>query len=119
MQTGFLKITGKLLVFKFPIKDFTYFTVFFFQFIYLNYRVDFPSRLEVRGCLDLRSFVLRCPEYEHLRKLGLKNLTESILGRTLDKSARVRLSNWEAEELTDAQTEYAADDALVAVDIFR
>ena len=63
--------------------------------------------------------MLRCRDFEHLEKLGLKNLAESILGQTLDKSPRLRLSNWEAEELTQRQREYAADDALVAVDIFR
>ena len=31
----------------------------------------------------------------------------------------MRLSNWEAETLDAQQTEYAANDALVATDIFR
>ena len=79
----------------------------------------FSSSLPVLGCLDLRAFVLRCRDFEHLEKLGLKNLTESILGQTLDKSPRLRLSDWEAEQLSQKQMEYAADDALVAVDIFR
>ena len=78
-----------------------------------------PQRIDVKGCIDLRAFALRCRDFEHLEKLGLKHLTESILGKTLDKSAHMRLSDWEAEELTEQQKKYAANDALVATDIFR
>ena len=77
------------------------------------------KRIEVRGCLDLRGFALRCRDFEDLTKFGLKHLTEVVLARTLDKSPHVRLSNWEAETLDAQQTEYAANDALVATDIFR
>jgi hypothetical protein len=73
----------------------------------------------VKGCVDLRSFTLRCREFEKLEKLGLKSLAEAVLQRSLDKSPRLRQSDWEAEALTPEQMEYAANDALVAVDIFR
>ena len=78
-----------------------------------------PQRIDVKGCTDLRAFALRCRDFEHLEKLGLKHLTESVLGKTLDKSSHVRLSDWEAEELSEQQKKYAANDALVATDIFR
>ena len=92
---------------------------FFFIFSFSFFYIILFSRIEVRGCMDLRGFALRCRDFEDLTKFGLKHLTERVLGRTLDKSPHVRLSNWEAETLDAQQTEYAANDALVATDIFR
>lgn len=82
-------------------------------------RLERDHGLEVRGCIDLRAFTLRCHDFENLEKLGLKSLTESVLGITLDKNPKIRLSNWETVELSHVQKEYAAHDALVAMDIFR
>ena len=40
-----------------------------------------------------------------------------MLGVELDKDWNTRTSNWEADTLTQRQLEYAANDALVAVNI--
>ena len=40
-----------------------------------------------------------------------------MLGVELDKDWNTRTSNWEADTLTQTQLEYAANDALVAVNI--
>ena len=44
-------------------------------------------------------------------------LASSFLGVTLDKDWRLRAGEWDAEEFTERQIEYAANDALVAVNI--
>lgn len=51
-------------------------------------------------------------------KMGLDALCKRYLGVQMDKSWRVRCSNWEAYSLSDRQIEYAAHDAIVAVHIF-
>jgi hypothetical protein len=75
--------------------------------------------LEVGGCVDLRHLVLAgLPEGgHHPGKLGLESLAAQVLGVTLDKDWRVRAGDWEADTLTDRQVNYAANDALVAVNI--
>ncbi|XP_043929439.1 exonuclease 3'-5' domain-containing protein 2 [Protopterus annectens] len=62
-------------------------------------------------------------QYEGLRNsihrgLGLKSLAQDILNLSLDKSLRLRCSNWEAEELSNDQVIYAARDAQVSVALF-
>ena len=49
---------------------------------------------------------------------GLAGMAQSLLGITLDKSWRIRCSDWEASTLSAHQVQYASQDALVAVDIF-
>ncbi|KAL3863647.1 hypothetical protein ACJMK2_005395 [Sinanodonta woodiana] len=74
-------------------------------------------RLPVNGCVDLR-FVLgrvrgiQCPNF------GLQGLAYGVLGLSLPKEHEVRCGNWEAEHLSPEQVEYAANDAIIAVDIF-
>jgi len=48
---------------------------------------------------------------------GLKKITGIVLGFRISKSQR--LTNWEAEELTEAQQNYAATDAWVAYCIYH
>nr|XP_005305978.1 exonuclease 3'-5' domain-containing protein 2 isoform X4 [Chrysemys picta bellii] len=50
--------------------------------------------------------------------LSLKSLAENVLNCPLDKSLRLRCSNWEAEELTQDQVTYAAKDAQVSMALF-
>ena len=50
--------------------------------------------------------------------MSLDALAKRILGVTMDKSWRIRCSNWEAEQLSTRQIEYAMNDALVASHIF-
>jgi len=71
--------------------------------------------LRMHGCLDLR----------HLMTLngslfcgGLGGMAQNLLGIKLDKSWKIRCSDWEAPALSTHQVQYASQDALVAVDIF-
>ena len=50
--------------------------------------------------------------------MGLDALAKRILGVTMDKSWRIRCSDWEAEQFDRRQIEYAMNDALVASHIF-
>ena len=50
--------------------------------------------------------------------MSLDALAKKILGITLDKSWKIRCSNWEDEKLSTQQIEYAMNDALVASHIF-
>ncbi|XP_042856535.1 exonuclease 3'-5' domain-containing protein 2-like isoform X2 [Penaeus japonicus] len=81
--------------------------------------------LMVHGCVDLRHLAVQCQQANDLDRsprkqsngLGLNALTEMYLGRSLDKSWRVRASDWEAEKLTQRQIRYAAEDALSGIHI--
>ncbi|XP_013099170.1 exonuclease 3'-5' domain-containing protein 2 [Stomoxys calcitrans] len=50
---------------------------------------------------------------------GLANLSKAVLNVHLDKNWRIVCSDWEATELTKTQLHYAANDAMVAVEIFK
>ena len=50
--------------------------------------------------------------------MSLDALAKRILGVTMDKSWRIRCSNWEAEQFDTRQIEYAMNDALVATHMF-
>ena len=52
------------------------------------------------------------------QKMSLDALAKKILGVRMDKSWRIRCSNWEAAEFSIQQIEYAMNDALVASHIF-
>ena len=47
----------------------------------------------------------------------MAGLASSFLGLRMDKDWRVRASDWEADELSERQTLYAANDALISVNI--
>jgi ribonuclease D len=65
------------------------------------------------GFIELQSFV----ESFDIQDKGLKKLSCSILGFRISKSAR--LSNWENDEYTQEQKQYAATDAWVSFLIYR
>ena len=52
-----------------------------------------------------------------IQDFSLKKITGIVLGFRISKSQR--LSNWESDDLTDAQLSYAATDAWVACEIFN
>jgi ribonuclease D len=52
-----------------------------------------------------------------IQNFSLKKLTAIVLGFRISKSQQ--LSNWEAEELTEAQQNYAATDAWTALNIYQ
>ncbi|KAJ6667219.1 hypothetical protein lerEdw1_017197 [Lerista edwardsae] len=72
----------------------------------------------VKGSVDLRYLAMRQSKALPQNGLSLKSLAEKILNCPLDKSLRLRCSNWEAEKLTQEQVVYAARDAQVSVALF-
>ena len=48
----------------------------------------------------------------------MASLSAAIINVQLDKSYRVRCSNWEAKELSSRQISYASNDAVVALQVF-
>lgn len=72
----------------------------------------------VKGCVDLRHVLNRVRGIFNRGSRGLQGQAECVLGVTLDKSNRIRCGNWEAETLSEEQVQYAANDAVVGVDIF-
>ena len=71
--------------------------------------------IDVVSCVDLRHLVVRYRTHEG--KLGLEVLAFMVLGVKLDKDWKLRAGDWESETLSTRQVEYAANDALVAVNI--
>lgn len=69
----------------------------------------------VAGTLDLRHLARARGQ----RPLGLAKMAAEQLGVTMDKDWRVSCSDWECGELNARQVDYAAKDALVAVELFR
>jgi len=70
------------------------------------------NSFEPAGFVDLQLFV----KSFGIEDNGLKKLAANILGFQISK--RQQTSNWEAEQLSEAQIEYAATDAWVCHQIF-
>lgn len=66
-----------------------------------------------QGFVELQNYV----QQFNIESFGLKKLAAIVLNIKISK--RQQLSNWEREELTDAQCIYAATDAWVALKIYR
>lgn len=71
------------------------------------------NRFIPRGFVELQDEV---KDYG-IQDFSLKKITGIVLGFRISKSQR--LSNWEADELTEAQLSYAATDAWVSCEIFN
>jgi ribonuclease D len=65
------------------------------------------------GFVELQTYV----DEFGIEDKGLKKLSCSILGFRISKSAR--LSNWENDEYTEEQKQYAATDAWVSFEIYK
>ena len=74
-------------------------------------RCDF--QFEPGGFLDLQSYV----EAFQIWDKGLKKLSSIVLGFRISKSQQV--SNWDADNLTEAQLRYAATDAWICLEIYN
>lgn len=70
-----------------------------------------------RATLDLRylSDMANCFE----GTAGLGKMAATYLGVALDKRLHIRCSNWNALSLNVEQIDYAAKDALVAIELFK
>ncbi|XP_052770406.1 exonuclease 3'-5' domain-containing protein 2-like isoform X2 [Mya arenaria] len=73
--------------------------------------------LAVSGCVDLRHIISRVPSVK-CSSQGLSGLASSLLGIRMVKDHNIRCGDWEAESFSQAQVNYAADDALVGLDVF-
>ncbi|KAI5635839.1 3'-5' exonuclease domain-containing protein [Phthorimaea operculella] len=78
------------------------------KYLQQDYSVDLKSTLDIRHLAEL------CGHNPG----GLANLSKSLLQVVLDKSWRIRCSDWGAETLSDRQISYAAADAHVAIKMF-
>ena len=74
-------------------------------------RADF--QFEPHGFLDLQHYV----EAFRIDEKGLKKISGIVLNRRISKSQQV--SNWDADELSEAQLRYAATDAWICLMIYN
>lgn len=72
--------------------------------------------IEAQHVLDLSRAL---PTDKPRQTLGAKTAVASYLGRRMRKSKRTTTSNWANPRLTERQMLYAADDAQVALRIYR
>jgi RNA polymerase sigma factor for flagellar operon FliA len=83
-----------------------------------NDRRDLRAKLgvEMQNVIDLGE-VLRGPE--HRGTVGAKKAVERFFGQRLHKSKKTGTSNWASTRLSERQMLYAANDAHVALRIYR
>lgn len=79
-------------------------------------RVRSKLGIEPQQVADL-SVVLRVPGQKH--DLGAKSAVAKYFGQALQKSKKISTTNWAAPRLSEKQMLYAADDAQVALRIYR
>lgn len=72
---------------------------------------------QVRSTFDLRYMadIANCSD----GSIGLGKMAEKYLGIQIDKSPSIRCSNWNGLSLSVEQIDYAAKDALVAIELFK
>jgi len=80
-----------------------------------NRRLRAKFKIEPFAVLDL-SRVMRESKY---REMGAKAAVAKYLGMTLQKSKKISTSNWASTHLSERQIQYAADDAQVALLVYR
>jgi RNA polymerase sigma factor for flagellar operon FliA len=78
-------------------------------------RVRAKLGIEPRNVLDL-STALRI---DKKHTLGAKTAVARYFGKTLQKSRRITTTNWSLPNLSEKQIQYAADDAHVALLVYR
>jgi ribonuclease D len=79
-------------------------------------RVRAKLGIEPLKVVDL-SVLLRVPGQKN--DLGAKSAVAKFFGQTLQKSKKISTTNWAAPRLSEKQILYAADDAQVALRVFR
>ncbi len=72
--------------------------------------------IEARNVLDLATAMRRRGERN---TLGAKTAVARFFGRKLQKSRRITTTNWALPQLSEKQVLYAADDAHVALRLYR
>lgn len=69
----------------------------------------------VASTLDLRYLAFEA----QIKGEGLAKMSKTLLNIELDKDWRIRCSDWEAPDLNAKQMQYAANDAFVAIELFK
>ncbi|MFH0756541.1 MAG: 3'-5' exonuclease [Bacteroidota bacterium] len=76
-------------------------------------RMRYDFHFKPGGFLDLQQYV----EAFQIEEKGLKKLSAIVLGKRISKSQQV--SNWDMDDLTEAQLRYAATDAWICLEIYN
>lgn len=79
------------------------------DFMMLHQRAEF----EPRGVIELQTYVTQFG----IKDLSLQKIYANLFGQKISKAQR--LSNWEADELTIPQQQYASIDAWACIQIYR
>jgi RNA polymerase sigma factor for flagellar operon FliA len=74
--------------------------------------------IDTRNVVDLAT-ALRRPETREKNAWGAKTAVARFFGQRLQKSRRITTTNWAMPRLSEQQIRYAADDAHVALRIYR
>jgi RNA polymerase sigma factor for flagellar operon FliA len=74
--------------------------------------------IDTRNVIDLAT-ALRSVRPRDRNAWGAKTAVERFFGRRLQKSRRITTTNWALPRLSEQQIQYAADDAHVALRIYR
>jgi RNA polymerase sigma factor for flagellar operon FliA len=74
--------------------------------------------IETRNVIDLAT-ALRGAQGSERNAWGAKTAVARFFGRRLQKSRRITTTNWATPRLSEQQIQYAADDAHVALRIYR
>ncbi|KAI3936453.1 hypothetical protein MKX01_014422 [Papaver californicum] len=77
-------------------------------------KILYDYELGISNTVDLRNLAAQKMNKIELKKMGLGDLTEAVLGLNLVKRKKVTMSRWNAEYLTYDQVLYACLDAVVA-----
>ncbi|MCL7034101.1 hypothetical protein MKW94_010443 [Papaver nudicaule] len=79
----------------------------------------YDYELGIGSTIDLRVLAAQKMNKSELKKMGLRDLTEAVLGLNLVKPKKVTMSRWDAEYLTYDQVLYACLDVVVAFKMAR
>nr|XP_009612708.1 Werner Syndrome-like exonuclease [Nicotiana tomentosiformis] len=87
------------------------------------YKLFQDHGLFVANSVDLYQLALVVRKFEPeygimgLKRMGLKRMAYEVLGKVMEKPLKVTLSQWDTEELSYEQVEYACIDAFVSFEI--
>lgn len=79
-------------------------------------RLHGKLQIDARNVLDLSTAMRRRGDRQ---TWGAKMAVARLFGQTLQKSKRITTTNWSLPRLSDKQIQYAADDAHVALKLYR
>ncbi|XP_031632967.1 exonuclease 3'-5' domain-containing protein 2-like [Contarinia nasturtii] len=87
------------------------------QYLCQDYFEWGDARDHIAGTLDLRyvANVAKCYD----GNISLAKMANRYLNVILDKDISVRCSDWDASNLDNAQIQYAAKDAIIAIELFK